>query len=176
MNSSQKKVTDKSSETEPQVLSSVQTLSDMDPVAVLMPQLETQTKLGGQKDELVKMPETETLLKCEAATEFNATMAKCEAPTSCKITPALEHNLAGHLFEDGRHQQGTVLNEKFEHVGGFSVLMRQVPLYKQIWLKYGHIATSQVLMDSYSGQVSVVTDIMNSVLNMKQQRVSELSK
>ncbi|KAI3867429.1 hypothetical protein MKW92_004692 [Papaver armeniacum] len=183
-------VSDKSTETEPQVLFSVQTISEMDPVAMSMPQPETQMKLSGE-NELVgvekahselreedQATKTKALSKREVATECNATMAKCEAPTSvhsCQITPMLEDNFAGQLFEEGRHRQGTVFNEKLEDVGGFSVLKSQVPLYKQIWLKYGHIATSQVLMDSYSGQVSVVNDIMNSVLDMKQQRVGELS-
>ncbi|MCL7051571.1 hypothetical protein MKW94_018363 [Papaver nudicaule] len=172
-------VADKSTETEPQVLSFMQIMSDMDAVAMSVPEPETQTELGGQKNEHAgeekahfehagvedQVTETETLLKCEAPTSVH----------SNKVTPMLEYNLAGQLFEDGRHRQGTGFDEKFEDVGGFSVLKPQVPLYEQIWLKYGHIASSQVLMDLYSAQVSVVTDIMNSVLDMNKQRVSELS-
>ncbi|KAI3925358.1 hypothetical protein MKW92_022616 [Papaver armeniacum] len=160
-------VSDKSTETEPQVLFSVQTISEMDPVAMSMPQPETQMKLSGE-NELVgvekahselreedQATKTKALSKREVATECNATMAKCEAPTSvhsCQITPMLEDNFAGQLFEEGRHRQGTVFNEKLEDV-----------------------EASPSLMDSYSGQVSVVNDIMNSVLDMKQQRVGELS-
>ncbi|KAI3873556.1 hypothetical protein MKW92_024383, partial [Papaver armeniacum] len=68
-----------------------------------------------------------------------------------------------------------VLNDgKCEDVGGFSVLKTQAKLYEKIWLRYGHIASNKVLKDSYA-QVSVVSGIMTTIINMHCRRVSDLT-
>ncbi|XP_026444861.1 uncharacterized protein LOC113345291 isoform X2 [Papaver somniferum] len=92
---------------------------------------------------------------------------------------AMQYQRAGKLFEFGQshHVKGIALDgEKFEDVGGFSVLKSQASLYKNIWLKYGHIASSQVLTaSSYMGQVWLVADIMSSIVEMTDFRFVDMS-
>ncbi|KAI3872498.1 hypothetical protein MKX03_014598 [Papaver bracteatum] len=73
--------------------------------------------------------------------------------------------------------QGDVFhNENHEIVGGFSVLRRQASLYRKIWLKYGHIPSTRVLPStSYNSLVALVTDIMNTVIDMYLCRYIEVS-
>ncbi|KAI3993832.1 hypothetical protein MKX01_002845 [Papaver californicum] len=82
---------------------------------------------------------------------------------------------AGQLYEEGKYWKEVVLDEKFEEVGGFRVLKTQASLYKEIWLNYGHIASSQVLTDLYSSQVAVVTEIMTSIVDMNRYHLEEVS-
>ncbi|KAI3868192.1 hypothetical protein MKX03_004102 [Papaver bracteatum] len=73
--------------------------------------------------------------------------------------------------------QGVVFHdENHEIVGGFTVLRRQASLYKRIWLKYGHIASTKVLTaTSYNSLVTIVTDIMNTVIDMYRCRYIDVS-
>ncbi|KAI3890555.1 hypothetical protein MKX03_036103 [Papaver bracteatum] len=72
---------------------------------------------------------------------------------------------AGKPFEEDK--EVVSYDDNFEIVGGFSVLKRQVSLYRKIWLKYGHIAWTKVVpASSYNSLVATVTDIMNSVIDM----------
>ncbi|KAI3951054.1 hypothetical protein MKW92_031582 [Papaver armeniacum] len=81
---------------------------------------------------------------------------------------------AGKPF--AKDQGVAVYDENHEIVGGFTVLRRQVSLYRKIWLKYGHIASTKVLPStSYSSLVTVVTDIMNTVLDMYRCRYIDVS-
>ncbi|KAI3994121.1 hypothetical protein MKX01_012378 [Papaver californicum] len=89
---------------------------------------------------------------------------------SGNITPP-KYPDAGQLYDEGKHRHD-VRDQKFEDIGGFSVLNTQATFYKKIWLKYGHIFSSHVLTSSlYSIQVMLVTDIMN----MQYCRLSEVS-
>ncbi|KAI3893574.1 hypothetical protein MKW92_052244, partial [Papaver armeniacum] len=81
---------------------------------------------------------------------------------------------AGQHFQQGEQYQG-ILDEQYEDIGGFSVLKTQAPLYRQIWLRYGHIATNQVLKNLYATQVRLVTDIMASIMDMRNCRFAEVS-
>ncbi|KAI3872079.1 hypothetical protein MKW92_047685, partial [Papaver armeniacum] len=89
-----------------------------------------------------------------------------------------EYPSAGQPFGDGRHNctVGFGEDKEFEDVGGFSILKTQVPLYKRIWLKYGHIPTNEVMPTSFYGiLVMVVKDLMTSIMDMHQCRYVELS-
>ncbi|KAI3908024.1 hypothetical protein MKW98_003669 [Papaver atlanticum] len=83
--------------------------------------------------------------------------------------------VAGGLYAEGRHCE-KVQDEEFEDVGGFSVQKTHAPLYKQIWLKYGHIASNQVLPDSYYySQVVVVSELMSFIVDMNRYPFEEVS-
>ncbi|RZC77797.1 hypothetical protein C5167_001986 [Papaver somniferum] len=85
-----------------------------------------------------------------------------------------EHPLAGQLYQDGKYSQ-YILDGNFEDIGGFSILKTHASLYRQIWLKYGHIASSHAPPSSYSVQVTLVTDIMTNIMDMCHCRLSEMS-
>ncbi|KAI3964744.1 hypothetical protein MKW92_047934 [Papaver armeniacum] len=73
---------------------------------------------------------------------------------------------AGQLYEEGKHR-GKILGDGFVDVGGFDVPKTEASLYKEIWLKYGHIASSQVLIDSYYySQATVVSELMSFIVKM----------
>ncbi|KAI3872519.1 hypothetical protein MKW92_044394 [Papaver armeniacum] len=101
-----------------------------------------------------------------------------EAVAEVKVFSATEQDKfpgAGELYEEGRHC-GKVQDEEFEDVGGFSVQKTHAPLYKQIWLNYGHIATNQVLPDSYYySQVVVASEFMSFVVDMNRYPLEEVS-
>ncbi|XP_026408276.1 MATH domain and coiled-coil domain-containing protein At3g58200-like [Papaver somniferum] len=83
---------------------------------------------------------------------------------------------AGRLYEKGVLCKEVVLDEKFQEVGGFSVLKTQASLYKEIWLNYGHIASNQVLTDLYYySQVVVVSEIMTSIVDMNRYHLEQVS-
>ncbi|KAI3879036.1 hypothetical protein MKX03_019393 [Papaver bracteatum] len=83
---------------------------------------------------------------------------------------------AGRLYEKGELCKGVVLDEKFQEVGGFSVLKTQASLYKEIWLNYGHIASKEVLTDLYYySQVVVVSEIMTCILDMSRYHLDQVS-
>ncbi|XP_026432159.1 MATH domain and coiled-coil domain-containing protein At3g44790-like [Papaver somniferum] len=82
---------------------------------------------------------------------------------------------AGQLYEKGNRCKEVVLDGKYEDVGGFGVLKTQASLYKEIWLKYGHIASNQVLTYFYKSQVVVVSEIMASIVEMNRYRLEEVS-
>ncbi|XP_026444661.1 MATH domain and coiled-coil domain-containing protein At3g58210-like [Papaver somniferum] len=85
---------------------------------------------------------------------------------------------AGKPFGEGQYscKVGFGDDKEFEDVGGFSILKTQVPLYRQIWLKYGHIATNKVMpISAYALLVMAVRDLMNSIIDMHQCRYVELS-
>ncbi|RZC90859.1 hypothetical protein C5167_028693 [Papaver somniferum] len=81
---------------------------------------------------------------------------------------------AGQHFQQGEHYQG-ILDEQYEDIGGFSILKTQAPLYRQIWLRYGHIATNQVMKNLYGTQVALVTDIVASIMDMHNCCFAEVS-
>ncbi|KAI3877431.1 hypothetical protein MKX03_026488 [Papaver bracteatum] len=71
-----------------------------------------------------------------------------EAVAEVKVSGAANKDKfpgAGRLYEEGRYCKEVNMDEKFEEVGGFRVLKTQASLYKEIWLNYGHIASSQFL-------------------------------
>ncbi|OVA08637.1 hypothetical protein BVC80_8513g6 [Macleaya cordata] len=110
-----------------------------------------------------------------AAPTINEVEVSLPTRQSGEITPSPEYPGAGQLYENGRHNQD-VLDEKYEDIGGFNVLKTQASLYKKIWLKFGHIASSEVLTaSSYCAQVTVVTDIMTSVMDMHQCQFAKVS-
>ncbi|XP_026416887.1 uncharacterized protein LOC113312343 [Papaver somniferum] len=97
-----------------------------------------------------------------------------EVFASGDISSLLNYPTAGQYFLPEEHHQG-VLDEKYEDIGGFCVLKAQAPLYRKIWLRYGHIATNQVLKDLYSTQVTLVTNIMALIMDMRISRFAEVS-
>ncbi|XP_026425340.1 uncharacterized protein LOC113321644 [Papaver somniferum] len=83
---------------------------------------------------------------------------------------------AGRLYQKGVLCKEDVLDEKFQEVGGFSILKTQAPLYKDIWLNYGHIASNEVLTDLYYySQVIVVSEIMTCILDMSRYNLDQVS-
>ncbi|RZC82715.1 hypothetical protein C5167_045501 [Papaver somniferum] len=63
----------------------------------------------------------------------------------------VKHPGAGQIFEGGmhnEHNQEVLDGDIYEEIGGFLVEKPYASLYKQIWLKYGHIASSNVLTAS----------------------------
>ncbi|KAI3877359.1 hypothetical protein MKX03_026416 [Papaver bracteatum] len=95
--------------------------------------------------------------------------------TMDKAPSSSEYMSPGQLFEGQQCSDSVVLNDgKCENVGGFSVLKTQAKLYEKIWLRYGHIASNKVLKDSYA-QVSVVSGIMTTIINMHRRRFSDLT-
>ncbi|XP_026417954.1 uncharacterized protein LOC113313405 [Papaver somniferum] len=89
-----------------------------------------------------------------------------------------EYPGAGQPFGEGRQSNkvGFCDEEEYEDVGGFSILKAQAPLYKQIWLKYGHIPSAEVLpISSYPILVMAVKDLMTSTVDMYQCRYVDLS-
>ncbi|KAI3991327.1 hypothetical protein MKX01_034646, partial [Papaver californicum] len=109
-----------------------------------------------------------------SAPKLNDTERSALVTQSSEINPLTRFPTAGQPFEVVQHHQG-VLDENFEDVGGFSILKSQASLYKKIWLKYGHIATSHVLKNLYSTQVTLVADIMAFIVDMHNHRFSEVS-
>ncbi|KAI3882613.1 hypothetical protein MKX03_007557 [Papaver bracteatum] len=106
----------------------------------------------------------------------------------------VKHLGAGQIFQGMIHNsRASHLDaEDFEEIGGFSMALNpniwyqsdpispthksHASLYKQIWLKYGHIASSHVLTaSSYLLQVMAVGDIMDSLLEMSHCGVVEVS-
>ncbi|KAI3899779.1 hypothetical protein MKW92_041757 [Papaver armeniacum] len=95
----------------------------------------------------------------------------------------VKHLGAGQIFEGGMHNkynQDQVLDgDIYEEIGGFHVQKPHASLYKQIWLKYGHIASSHVLTASselsYVIQVAAVHNIMHSLMDMSRCRFVEVS-
>ncbi|KAI3956508.1 hypothetical protein MKW92_016077 [Papaver armeniacum] len=82
----------------------------------------------------------------------------------------------GRLYEKGVLCKEVVLDEKFQEVGGFSVLKTQASLYEEIWLNYGHIASNQVLTDLYYySQVVAVSEIMTSIVDMNRYHLEQVS-
>ncbi|KAI3975133.1 hypothetical protein MKX01_038461 [Papaver californicum] len=86
---------------------------------------------------------------------------------------------AGQPFGEGRrhdNKAGFGEDKEYEDVGGFSILRTHAPLYKKIWLKYGHIPSTKVMPISlYPILVMVVKDLMNCISDMHQCRYVELS-
>ncbi|XP_026400153.1 MATH domain and coiled-coil domain-containing protein At3g58210-like [Papaver somniferum] len=114
--------------------------------------------------------EAEVVPGCTVCSEL---MPKPIPATQSGETVSLPKNpRPGQLFEEGRHG---LIDETYENIGGFSILKAQAPVYKLIWLKYGHIASSKVLSASYDAQVLIVADTMKFVIEMHQSRPNELS-
>ncbi|KAI3884831.1 hypothetical protein MKX03_009921 [Papaver bracteatum] len=108
----------------------------------------------------------EALIVAQAETiGAGRTVDEVEVSAFGDISPLPNYTTVGQHFLQGEHYQG-VLDEKYEDIGGFSILKTQAPLYRQIWLRYGHIATNQVLKNLYATQVTLVTDIMAAVMDM----------
>ncbi|RZC82714.1 hypothetical protein C5167_045500 [Papaver somniferum] len=96
----------------------------------------------------------------------------------------VKHLGAGQIFEGGIHNkynQAKLLSDGdvFEEIGGFLVQRAFASLYKQIWLKYGHIASSHVLTASselsYIIQIAAVDHIMHSLMDMSCCRFVEVT-
>ncbi|KAI3896470.1 hypothetical protein MKX03_014617 [Papaver bracteatum] len=85
---------------------------------------------------------------------------------------------AGQPFGEGRDNNNVGFGSEgeFEDVGGFSIMKAQAPLYRQIWLKYGHIPSTKVMPISfYPILVMVVKNLMNCISDMHQCHYVELS-
>ncbi|KAI3896460.1 hypothetical protein MKX03_014607 [Papaver bracteatum] len=85
---------------------------------------------------------------------------------------------AGEPFGEERHDRKVCScdDKEYEDVGGFNILKTQAPLYKQIWLKYGHIPSTKVFpVSSYPILVMVIRDLMISILDMYQYHYVDLS-
>ncbi|RZC86631.1 hypothetical protein C5167_029982 [Papaver somniferum] len=96
--------------------------------------------------------------------------------TVCCATKGDKFLGAGQLYEKGKICKEVVLDEKYEDVGGFSVLKTQASLYKEIWLNYGHIASNQVLSDFYYySQVVLVSEIMTCIRDMNRYHLDQVS-
>ncbi|KAI3877412.1 hypothetical protein MKX03_026469 [Papaver bracteatum] len=104
----------------------------------------------------------------------NAGVTDEPSTQSGKDSMVCEYPLAGQLYQDGKYSQ-YILDGNFEDIGGFSIMKSHASLYRQIWLKYGHIASSHAPPSSYSVQVSLVTDIMTNIMDMCHCRLSEMS-
>ncbi|KAI3919428.1 hypothetical protein MKW92_012364, partial [Papaver armeniacum] len=92
--------------------------------------------------------------------------------------PLGEYPGAGLPFGEGRHNNkvGFSDDKEFEDVGGFSILRTQAPIYMQIWLKYGHIPSTQSMpISSYPILVMVVKELMACIIDMHQCRYVDLS-
>ncbi|KAI3838398.1 hypothetical protein MKX03_000642 [Papaver bracteatum] len=110
----------------------------------------------------------------EIKTEKQTKLKDCKSGTQ----PLGEHPGAGQPFGEGRHNNklGFSDDKEFEDVGGFSILRTQAPIYMQIWLKYGHIPSTQVMpISSYDLLVMAVKDLMNSIIDMHQCRYVDFS-
>ncbi|KAI3840560.1 hypothetical protein MKX03_018094 [Papaver bracteatum] len=82
---------------------------------------------------------------------------------------------AGQLYEQGKHRR-KVLGDGFVDVGGFDIPKTEAWLYKEIWLNYGHIASSQVLIESYYySQVIVISELMSFIVKMNACPLEEVS-
>ncbi|XP_026412640.1 uncharacterized protein LOC113308390 isoform X2 [Papaver somniferum] len=104
----------------------------------------------------------------------NETQAKGKEEKSS--SEAEEYLGAGQPFAEGNNKVGFGEEKEFEDVGGFSILKTQAPLYRQIWLKYGHIPSTKVMPISlYPVLVMVVKDLMNCIIDMQQCRYVELT-
>ncbi|XP_026424394.1 uncharacterized protein LOC113320715 [Papaver somniferum] len=120
----------------------------------------------------------EALAEVVTPTEDILPVGVMEAVAEVKVSGAAKQDEfpgAGRLYEEGRYCKEVVLDEKYEEVGGFRVLKTQASLYKEIWLNYGHIASTQVLKDLYSSQVAIVTEIMTCIVDMYWYRLEEVS-
>ncbi|KAI3877365.1 hypothetical protein MKX03_026422 [Papaver bracteatum] len=96
----------------------------------------------------------------------------------------VKHLGAGQIFEGGIHNkynQAKLLSDGdvFGEIGGFLVQRTFASLYKQIWLKYGHIASSHVLTASselsYIIQIAAVDHMMHSLMDMSCCRFVEVT-
>ncbi|XP_026415974.1 MATH domain and coiled-coil domain-containing protein At3g58210-like [Papaver somniferum] len=66
--------------------------------------------------------------------------------------------------------------QEFEDIGGFHILEKQAPLYKQIWMEYGHIPSTNVMpITSYQALVLVVKDLMSCITDMNKCHYVDLS-
>ncbi|XP_026382430.1 uncharacterized protein LOC113277585 [Papaver somniferum] len=101
-----------------------------------------------------------------------------EAVSEVRVSSAAKQDKfpgAGELYDEGKHC-GKVQDDEFEDVGGFSVQKTHASSYKQIWLNYGHIASSQVLPESYYySQVVVVSEFMSFIVDMNRYPPEEVS-
>ncbi|XP_026416860.1 MATH domain and coiled-coil domain-containing protein At3g58270-like [Papaver somniferum] len=121
---------------------------------------------------------TQDIHPVAAPTQTSELTGIMEAVAEVKVSGAANKDKfpgAGRLYEEGRYCKEVIMDEKFEEVGGFRVLKTQASLYKEIWLNYGHIASSQVLKDLYSSQVAIVTEIMTCIVDMYWYRLEEVS-
>ncbi|XP_026415976.1 MATH domain and coiled-coil domain-containing protein At3g58210-like [Papaver somniferum] len=96
---------------------------------------------------------------------------KSEKPS----TGLIEYPGAGQPFGE-EHMGFCADKQEFEDIGGFHILTTQAPLYRQIWLKYGHIPSIKVMpIFSYPILVMVVKDLMCSIIDMQKCHYVDLS-
>ncbi|KAI3975134.1 hypothetical protein MKX01_038462 [Papaver californicum] len=105
-------------------------------------------------------------------TENEKQMKEKDDKKSCSESE--EYPRAGQPFAEGRrhdNKAGFGEDKEYEDVGGFSILRTHAPLYKKIWLKYGHIPSTKVMPISlYPILVMVVKDLMNCISDMHQRQ------
>ncbi|KAI3877366.1 hypothetical protein MKX03_026423 [Papaver bracteatum] len=125
-------------------------------------------------------------IKAATECENHKFVSETEPETNLVASPEVglvKHLGAGQIFEGGMHNEYNLDQfldgDIYEEIGGFHVQKPYASLYKQIWLKYGHIASSHVLTASselsYVIQVAVVHDIMHSLMDMSRCRFVEVS-
>lgn len=137
-----------------------------------VPVIERSCETIGVVEEASK--ETQKVEQVPEPAASNAGVTDEPSTHSGKDYMVCEHPLAGQLYQDGKYSQ-YILDGNFEDIGGFSILKTHASLYRQIWLKYGHIASSHAPPSSYSVQVTLVTDIMTNIMDMCHCRLSEMS-
>ncbi|KAI3833099.1 hypothetical protein MKX03_021377 [Papaver bracteatum] len=125
----------------------------------------------------VVMPK-ETIYSVPASMQTGALTGVVEAVAEvalCSATNQVKFLGAGQLYEEGKHC-GKIPDEDFEDVGGFSVQKTHASLYEAIWLKYGHIASNNVLTDFYESQVVVMIEVMDVIGAMNGRSLEEISE
>ncbi|KAI3928543.1 hypothetical protein MKW98_024144 [Papaver atlanticum] len=63
----------------------------------------------------------------------------------------------------------------YEIIGGFSVPSRHALLYSEIWVKFGHVATTEVLKHR-SLLVTFVDELLSTVEEMRSKSFNEITK
>ncbi|KAI3840561.1 hypothetical protein MKX03_018095 [Papaver bracteatum] len=120
----------------------------------------------------------EDIYPVPAPTQTSELRGVVESVTDVQISSETKHDKfpgAGQLYEEGKHR-GKVMGDGFIDVGGFDVPKTEAWLYKEIWLNYGHIASSQVLIDSYYySQVTIVSELISFILKMNGCPLEEVS-
>lgn len=125
----------------------------------------------------VEMP-TENIFPVPASMQTSELTGVVEAVAEVAVPSATKQGKflgAGQLYDEGKHC-GKVQDEDFVEVGGFRVQKTHASLYEAIWMKYGHIASNQVLTDFYYSQVVVVGEVMDVIAEMNDQPMEEVSE
>ncbi|KAI3925509.1 hypothetical protein MKW92_025777, partial [Papaver armeniacum] len=109
------------------------------------------------------------------ASDENPNLQVAKTKSEKPSTGLIEYPGAGQPFGE-EHMGFSEDKQEFEDIGGFHVLTTQASLYRQIWLKYGHIPTTKVMpIASYPTLVMVIKDLMCSNIDMQKCHYVDLS-